>query len=228
MDIATKASTMQRFSHRLLLALSASNKGTKLFTRDVIQANVQSKSSLERESYIRPPYGLGLGSYMVLQVIKPLYGIPESGLHWYLTYLVHNLDNLGMKSTQSDPCLLVKRNGEDLEGMIALKVINFLVFVTMPFMRDERDASARFKSKGRNFVRQRDLVFNGMTLRGGEDAEIVATYENIIMGLSRPTDQQSFTSTSPSTIHRCVHKAGFLRTCSTSGAWDRAYNPSRN
>lgn len=65
---------------------------------------------------------MGLKSDEVLIVVKPLYGVPESGLHWFLTYQDHHVNNLGMKSTIIDNCVLYKRNETHLEGMTALQV----------------------------------------------------------------------------------------------------------
>lgn len=85
--IAPKAPTVQSFSQRLMFLLAASVMGTKPFLRDISQAYLQSDTSLEREVCIYPPPELGLPDETVLKVMKPLYGIPESGLRWYLTYL---------------------------------------------------------------------------------------------------------------------------------------------
>jgi hypothetical protein len=35
----------------------------------------------------------------ILHVMKPLYGIPEAGAHWFATYQVHHLNNLGMETS---------------------------------------------------------------------------------------------------------------------------------
>lgn len=64
------------------------------YTRDITLAYVQSHTPLERDVYIRTPTELGLGPGQVLKVVKPLYGNPESGLLWYLTYLAHHLEVL--------------------------------------------------------------------------------------------------------------------------------------
>ena len=94
----------------------------KLYTRDVTQAYIQSKSKLERKVYIKPPKEMMLSDDQVLRVIKPLYGIPESGLHWSLTYLEHHVESLGMKRTLIDPCVLVKRNKNGLDVLMFLQV----------------------------------------------------------------------------------------------------------
>ena len=59
----------------------------------------------------------------VFLAVKPLYGIPESGLHWFIIYQTHHVDNIGMIPTTVDPCLLYRRseNGE-IEGVTSLQV----------------------------------------------------------------------------------------------------------
>ena len=56
------------------------------YIRDILQANIQSESNLERPVYLEPPKEMQLTGNQVLLAKKPLYGIPESGLHWYVTY----------------------------------------------------------------------------------------------------------------------------------------------
>lgn len=72
----------------------------KSYTRDITQAYVQSRSTLKRDVEILAPAEIHLPSGQVLKVVKPLYGISESGLHWYLTYLEHHLDVLKMHSSR--------------------------------------------------------------------------------------------------------------------------------
>ena len=66
------------------------------YVRDISQAYVQSQTHLERLVYLRPPKEMGIASDELPLARKPLYGIPESGLHWFLTYHGHHLDRLNM------------------------------------------------------------------------------------------------------------------------------------
>lgn len=81
--VLTQAPTIQRMSQRLILALSAINPQYGLYLRDISQAYVQSTTPLNRQFYIRPPAELGLPRDSILKVIKPLYGVPEAGAHWF-------------------------------------------------------------------------------------------------------------------------------------------------
>lgn len=53
--------------------------------------------------------GNGTRRNMVLKVVRPLYGIPESGLHWYLTYIDRHTERLGIIRATIDTCILFKR-----------------------------------------------------------------------------------------------------------------------
>jgi hypothetical protein len=86
--VLTQSPTIQRISQRIILALSAilQNESTSLYLRDISQAYVQSDTRLNRDFYVRPPAELQLNKGTILKVVKPLYGVPEVGNHWFSTY----------------------------------------------------------------------------------------------------------------------------------------------
>lgn len=108
--IATKAPTIQRFSQRMFLSLSALEPGMDNFKREVTHTYIQEKTALERDVYISAPEEIKLPDNTIFKVIIPLYFIPESVLLLYLTYLDHHVDHLGMRRANDNPCLLWKRN----------------------------------------------------------------------------------------------------------------------
>ncbi|TAQ90470.1 hypothetical protein B7494_g1202 [Chlorociboria aeruginascens] len=59
--------------------------------RLVVQA--YNDNELNRNFYVRPPKKLELANGTILKVIKPLYGIPEAGNHWFKTYHQHYTDD---------------------------------------------------------------------------------------------------------------------------------------
>ena len=160
--IATKAPTVQRFAQRVALSIAASYPELIPYTRDITQAYIQSHTDLERDVYIRAPKELGLQPGFVLKVVRPLYGIPESGLHWYLTYLSHHLETLGMHRATADPCVLIKRSNNEIEGLILLQVDDSLGFCTPNFMEDEERASTVFRCKPRTPISTKPISFNGI------------------------------------------------------------------
>ena len=70
----------------------------ELYLRDISQVYIQSTMTLNRDFYIKPPQELanefGLWKDSILKVIKPLYGIPEAGNHWFKTYHLHYIEKL--------------------------------------------------------------------------------------------------------------------------------------
>ena len=104
--LMTYAPTTQRASQRLLLAICAMDTSLQFFTRDISQAYVQAATKVEREIFVRPPAEMNLGQQCLLRVERPLYGLPESGLHWFRTYHKHHTVVLGMTASVHDPCLL--------------------------------------------------------------------------------------------------------------------------
>lgn len=84
-EITTKSPAVQRFKQILAISIAISHAGMTVFVRDESKAYVQSKSHLERQMYMRPPREMLLPNHTVLQVVKLLFGIPESGFHCYLT-----------------------------------------------------------------------------------------------------------------------------------------------
>jgi Cu2+-containing amine oxidase len=78
----TQSSTIQRMSQRIILALTACiMSDCHLYLRDITQAYVQSKTSLNRQFFIRPPSELNLSKNSILRVVKPLYEVLETETH---------------------------------------------------------------------------------------------------------------------------------------------------
>lgn len=148
-QIATKAPTGQRFSQRVALSIAVSMKDKESYTSDVTQVYIQSRIQIERPIYIRSPHELGLEEGKVLHVVLPLYGIPQQRLHWYLTYIEHHLEALGMHRSQTDPCVLIRTSDIGLDGLIHLQFDDTLGLGTQDFFNEEKVTSKEFRSKPR-------------------------------------------------------------------------------
>ena len=72
--------TIQRINQRLILTLTVNMSHLNLFLRNISQAYVQSTISLTRKFFIRPPIELKFGD-AIFKIIKPLYEVPEAGIH---------------------------------------------------------------------------------------------------------------------------------------------------
>ena len=70
--------TARNYSVRMLVGL-ASLFGFRLYSTDVTQAYLQSAESLMRDVYIQPSKKFHLGPKHLLKLLKPLYGLADSG-----------------------------------------------------------------------------------------------------------------------------------------------------
>jgi hypothetical protein len=80
----TQASTIQRMSQRIILAIAASiNENHHLYLRNITQTYTQSKSLLNRMFFIRSSLDLDidLSDDAILRVIKSLYDVSEAKAH---------------------------------------------------------------------------------------------------------------------------------------------------
>ena len=111
------STTMQPSSVRLLLAL-ARIFGFDVWTSDVTQAYLQSILPLSREIFIKnaaPEFELDPDQ--CLQLLKPLYGLCESGDLWHATMDEHHRKDLGMTPLRSDPALYCLLTDHILTGL---------------------------------------------------------------------------------------------------------------
>jgi hypothetical protein len=191
--VLTQSPTIQRASQRLILSLAAVLPDTTLYLRDITQAYTQSKTQLNRNFFVRPPAELKLKDRSILRVVKPLYGVPEAGNHWFNTYHSHHITKLRMNQSTYDPCLLYTTgstaskttssgdNGEDTGfGIIGIQTDDTLILADKTFATNEADElkKAQFLSKERECLTQSNPVkFNGGNIKLENDNSIVLTQE---------------------------------------------------
>ncbi len=63
---------------------------------------------------------LNLKEGTILKVIKPLYGIPEAGNHWFSTYHRHHTEKLRIVESTYNPCLLYCHDADTGFGLVGL------------------------------------------------------------------------------------------------------------
>ena len=150
----------------------------ELYLRDISQAYVQSTTTLNRDFYVRPPpeltRQLGLGRDSILRVVKPLYGVPEAGNHWFKTYHSHHTKELSMNQSTYDPCLLYSNKPF---GVVGLQTDDTLFLADKGFAEQEQIQlqKAGFMAKDREQLQQgKDLKFNGAVVHI-EDTNITLT-----------------------------------------------------
>ena len=94
----------------------------------------------------------------MLVLLKPLYGLPESPLHWFETYSRHHKDALAMKSLAGDPGVFCTSDGlfnyysNQPSRLVGLKVDDSFIFENDSFMKMEEKAAVKFPNKGANAI----------------------------------------------------------------------------
>jgi hypothetical protein len=106
---------------------------------------------------------MNLSEDEVRLVPRPLYGIPGSGLHWFITFHNHYTEVLQMSSSRADPCLLYKHINTVPCGVI-LQVDDSLGYGPDCFQEEEEE-SKRFLCKPRDITTENHTVFNGVEIR---------------------------------------------------------------
>lgn len=136
--------TLQPSSIRLLLT-TAAMFNFDIWTSDVKQAYLQAAEPLSREVYIkRAVPEFELSPHECLQLLRPLYGLCESGDLWFETLTNHHRDKLGMASARSDAALFSKMKDNKLIGLSGVYVDDMLRVGTAEFKKLCRETSKEF------------------------------------------------------------------------------------
>jgi hypothetical protein len=90
--------SLRQGSIKLLVALAAIF-GFRIWSLDVSQAYLQSAETLMRDVYLDPKHDrdvFHLSSEQCLKLLRPLYGLADSGDYWHSTFLKHTKSDLKM------------------------------------------------------------------------------------------------------------------------------------
>ena len=100
-------------------------------------------------------------------MVKPLYGVPEAGNHWFNIYHSYYIEKLYINQSTYNPCLLYA--GGDLGfGIVGIQTDDTLILCDNTFATNEADElkRARFLSKEREQLTQSNPVkFNGGNIK---------------------------------------------------------------
>jgi hypothetical protein len=130
-NLVQSATTLKQSSVRLLLALSAL-PGFEIWRMDVRKAYLQAASDLKRDIFIRPDV-LELTQDELLKVIKPLYGLSDSGDYWAETLVQHHLRDLRTSQATADFSLFFRIVAGELAGLSGTHVDDLLQAGTPKF-----------------------------------------------------------------------------------------------
>jgi hypothetical protein len=168
-EILTQSPTIQRASQRILMALMPTliGLGIKVALRDISQAYTQSHSELQRRIFAYLPKEIAhlYPPGTIMRINKPLYGIAESGLHWFATYSTHHKQNLKIINSTYDPCLFITK--DMLFGLVGMQTDDTLIVAEQRFLdlEEKERGKAKFKAKPVEILKDgKDLIFNGCIL----------------------------------------------------------------
>src|SRR6266480_3650336 len=153
--------------------------------------------SLNRDFFIHPPPELNLQPGSILRVLKPLYGIPEAGNHWFNTYHQYHTDDLGLTQSTFDPCLLFTDSSIGF-AIVGLQTDDTLFLADMKFaIHEEKELQkSKFMAKDRGkLTHSSTLSFNGGKIKLEPDNAITLTQERQCRNL-KPVNVKSVDLTS--------------------------------
>lgn len=142
------STNLRQTSIRLLIAIAAIF-GFRLWSQDVSQAYLQSAERLMRDVYVKPTREFNLPAGHLLKLLKPLYGLSDSGDYWHATFSNHLIHDLDMTSTTGDLSLFFKVVEGKLRGMTGAYVEDTIGTGTKDFGEESKATGDRFQSKAR-------------------------------------------------------------------------------
>lgn len=104
-----------------------------------------------------------MGEDVVIRVVNTLYVIADSGLQWYLKYLNHHQERLGMhfETTNQWFTIIHDENGY-LYGIVIIQDDNSLATRSDKLQMDEERVSINLKTKPRAILAKKSKKFNGI------------------------------------------------------------------
>jgi hypothetical protein len=123
---------------RAILAL-VPIKGLKIQQMDVKGAYLN--GILKEKVYMRQPEGYEDNTGRICELIKTLYGLKQSGREWNIE-LDEKLKRFGFQRLRSDPCVYIKRDGDDVV-IITVWVDDLLLFASSDKLMDQTKSDLR-------------------------------------------------------------------------------------
>jgi len=144
------------------------------------------------------PHILELSQDELIQIIKPLYGLADSGDYWGETLTEHHLEDLRMQQANGDFSLYFHNVGKKLTGMSRTYVDDILRTGNEDFKRSSMAATySKFDAKDPIF---NDFTFTGIHLSGTKEYRKLSQ-ERYILRLSRLAREATYEQ-----FRSCRHK----------------------
>ena len=145
--IVHDSQTVHASSVRIVVCLAAIF-GFEIWSSDVKLAYLQSSEPMTRRVFIKNPAPqFGLEEDQCLELLKPLYGLSDSGDSWHATLDKHLVRDLGMKASKIDRSLSFKHDDRGrLIGINASYVDDLLRAGTPDFRKICKITNERFET----------------------------------------------------------------------------------
>src|SRR6266702_1493421 len=107
---------------------------------------------LNQDFYIKAPLELSIALRVlkgtILKVVRPLYGIPKAGNHWFKTYYNYYIKELNINQSTYNPYLLHLNNPTNFR-IVGLQTNNTLLLANSAFtaLKQEKIKKAKFLTK---------------------------------------------------------------------------------
>jgi hypothetical protein len=123
----------------MAITITMMKQNCVLELRNITQAYPQLSFELNRKIFARLPKKLRdkYPRNTIVQVIRPLYGIAESGVYWWFIYHKHHLEEFNMVTSTYDPCLLITSDG--LFGITGMQTDDTLIICSPEFSAKEEE-----------------------------------------------------------------------------------------
>ena len=139
---------LRQSSTRLLVAIAAIF-GFRRWIHDVRQAYLQPSEKLMRKVYLNPSKEFELSEGELLELLKPLYGLSDSGDYWHRTITRHLTKDMEMNTTVGELSLFIKHVDKKLIGMTGIYVDDSLLCGNDEFLKASDKSLETFESRER-------------------------------------------------------------------------------
>ena len=178
---------------RLILTISAA-MNFEVWSQDVTQAYIQGEN-LSRTVYVRPTPDFELPENSLLKLLKPLYGLSESGDAWFQRYNGYLTKNLKLEQTDGDmSCYYKREEEEELQGLLGVYVDDTLAAGSEKFKKLTDNIEKHFESKPREYL---PFQFAGINIKKKENGFIMEQqhYVSTISKLEKSSTFETFRTT---------------------------------
>lgn len=211
-NLVHSSTNLQQRSIRIICSIAAI-MDFELWSHDITQAYLQSDMPLQRQIFMKPPSDLCLPKEKLLQILKPLYGLAESGDYWNSTNSLHHVHDLGMKQACGDLSLYYRRVHGKLEGISGIVVDDTLQCGTKSFWNLTSRTMERFRSKERTLE---NILFAGIQIDKRENGFFLSqgSYSKKLSKLPKGSDYNGFRSIRAKLLWLCNSPPDIV--CATS------------